>query len=78
MSQLEERLASQLAKLLTHRSVPGVSSNEERDGSTSAREDDTNTMETLSKTILLLSLSLSAIANQSLLKVHIDLHHNNY
>jgi hypothetical protein len=34
LGQHGERLASQLAKLLTYHSVPGVSSNEERDGST--------------------------------------------
>jgi hypothetical protein len=33
LSQHGERLASQLAKLLTHHLVPGVSSNEERDDS---------------------------------------------
>jgi hypothetical protein len=34
LGQHGERLASQLAKLLTHHSVPGMSSNEERDDST--------------------------------------------
>ena len=35
LSQHGERLASQLAKLLTHHSVPGVGGSEERDDRTS-------------------------------------------
>ena len=36
LSQHGERLASQLAKLLTHHSVPGVGGSEERDDRTLA------------------------------------------